>query len=61
MRNRLLTLALSVVALFSVTSAYGWDASGHGTIGHIADRNLTPKARKMCSKYLGHSLAYYAS
>ncbi len=61
MRNKLLTLALVVVALLSVGSAYAWDASGHGTIAHIADRHLTPKARKMCSKYLGHSLAYYAS
>ena len=47
--------------MLSVQSAYGWDAKGHTTIGHIADRNLTPKARKMVSRYLGHTLAYYAS
>lgn len=52
---------LIIIAVCSVSSASAWDASGHGTIGHIADRHLTPKARKMCSKYLGHSLAYYAS
>ena len=61
MKRRLLTLVLLFVALFSVTSAYGWNSAGHATIGHIADQNLTPKARKMCGKYLGHSLAYYAS
>ena len=61
MKSRILVIALVVVALFSVSQAYAWDASGHGTIGHIADQHLTPKARKMCNKYLGHSLAYYAS
>ena len=61
MKLRVLNLVVAIVALFSVSSAYGWNSAGHCTIGHIADRNLTPKARKMCSKYLGHSLAYYAS
>ena len=61
MKNRVLTFALAVVELFSVVSAYGWNSAGHCTIGHIADQHLTPKARKMCNKYLGHSLAYYAS
>lgn len=61
MKHRLLTLVSVCIALLSVASAYGWNSAGHATIGHIADRNLTPKARKMCNKYLGHSLAYYAS
>ena len=59
--KRFLIALMALVALSSAPRAYAWDASGHGTIGHIADRHLTPKARKMCSKYLGHSLAYYAS
>ena len=59
--KKLLTLVLAFVALSSVSTAYGWNSAGHCTIGHIADQNLTPKARKMCGKYLGHSLAYYAS
>ena len=59
--KKLLTLVLALMALCSVSSAYGWNSAGHCTIGHIADQNLTPKARKMCGKYLGHSLAYYAS
>ena len=61
MKCRVLTFVLAFVALFSVASAYGWNSAGHCTIGHIADQNLTPKARKMCDKYLGHSLAYFAS
>ena len=59
--KRLLTLVLAFVALCLVSTAYGWNSAGHCTIAHIADQNLTPKARKMCGKYLGHSLAYYAS
>ena len=59
--KRLLTLVLALVALCLVSTAYGWNSAGHCTIAHIADQNLTPKARKMCGKYLGHSLAYYAS
>ena len=61
MKNKILAIVLAAAALLSTSSVYAWDAAGHGTIGHIADRHLTPKARKMCSKYLGHSLAYYAS
>ena len=61
MRNRILIFVLAFVALFSVSRAYAWSSAGHCVIGHIADKNLTPKARKMCNKYLGHSLAYYAS
>ena len=59
--KRILFTVLAFVALFSASSAYGWNSVGHCVIGHIADQNLTPKARKMCNKYLGHSLAYYAS
>ena len=59
--KRILSATLALVTLFSVSTAYGWSSPGHCTIGHIADQHLTPKARKMCNKYLGHSLAYYAS
>ena len=61
MRGAVKVLVVVLVAMLSVQSVYGWDAKGHTAIGHIADRNLTPKARKMVSHYLGHSLAYYAS
>ena len=61
MKRSFLIALYAVVALLVASEAYAWDAEGHGTIGHIADRHLTPKARKMCAKYLGHSLAYCAS
>jgi hypothetical protein len=61
MKNRVFIFVLAVATLFSVSTAYAWNSAGHCTIGHIADQHLTPKARKMCNKYLGHSLAYYAS
>ena len=61
MKSVVKILAVALVAVLSAQSVYGWDAKGHTAIGHIADRNLTPKARKMVSRYLGHSLAYYAS
>ena len=61
MKNKILTIVLTFVMLFAVSVAYGWRNSGHTVVANIADQNLTPKARKMCDKYLGHSLAYYAS
>ena len=61
MVKKILVVLFVFVSLFSVSQAYGWNSAGHATIAHIADQNLTPKARRMCNKYLGHSLAYYAS
>ena len=61
MRNKILIIAFVCAAILSVSKASAWSSAGHCTIAHIADQNLTPKARKMCNKYLGHSLAYYAS
>lgn len=54
-------LVVVLVSMAFAQSAYGWGSAGHAVIGYIADCNLTPRARKMCSKYLGHSLAYHAS
>lgn len=43
-------------------SAFGWGQVGHDAVAYIAERNLTPKARKAVEKVLdGHSLVYYAS
>ena len=61
MMKKILVVLFVFVSLFSVSQAYCWNSAGHATIAHIADQNLTPKARRMCNKYLGHSLAYYAS
>lgn len=61
MRSAVRVLVIALVAILSATKSYGWGGAGHSTIGYIADQNLTPKARKMCNEYLGHSLAYNAS
>ncbi|MBR5807184.1 MAG: S1/P1 nuclease [Alistipes sp.] len=61
MKQAVKVLVIAIVAMMSVCNAYAWSSTGHSTVAHIADQNLTPKARKMCGKYLGHSLAYYAS
>lgn len=52
--------------LFALTaaccSAYGWGPTGHDAIAHIAERNLTPRARRTVEKLLGgRSIVYYAS
>lgn len=52
---------LLCVVLLSMHSAYAWGGKGHGVIGYIADENLTPKARKMCYRYLGSTLSSNAS
>ena len=61
MRTKILTLVLLCATLLSVSEVSAWSAAGHCNIANIADHHLTPKARRMCNKYLGHSLAYYAS
>lgn len=57
---KILALLFAVMALVP-QCAYGWNGKGHAVIGHIADCNLTPKARRMCQKYLGGTLASHAS
>jgi hypothetical protein len=48
-----------VIVLFSINlSVFGWGATGHRTVGLIAQRNLTPTAKKKLEKILkGESLA----
>lgn len=58
--TKILTVLLAVV-LFASQSASAWSGKGHAVVGYIADCNLTPKARKMCQKYLGNTLSYHAS
>lgn len=58
--SKILVLLLAVVVL-APRSAYAWSGKGHAVIGHIADCNLTPKARKMCQKYLGSPISHNAS
>lgn len=43
-------------------SVFGWGQVGHDAVAAIAERNLTPKARKAVGKVLdGHSIVYYSS
>lgn len=57
---KILTMLLAV-ALLAPQSVSAWNGQGHRVVGHIADCNLTPKARKMCQKYLGDGLSTHAS
>lgn len=53
---------LLFAALAACCSAYGWGPTGHDAIAHIAERNLTPRARRTIEKLLdGRSIVYYAS
>ena len=54
-------IVLFTVMYMTPQYAYCWNRTGHAVIGHIADCNLTPKARKMCQKYLGNTLSHHAA
>lgn len=44
------------------TTAFAWSVREHATVAQIAENHLSPKARKLISKYLdGRPMAYYAS
>lgn len=48
----------SFFALFITIQAFGWGATGHRAVGHIAWQYLTPAAKKQVAKLLkGESLA----
>ena len=53
--------ALIALTCFSSADVKAWGQLGHATVGQIAQDHLTPKARKALKKYLGYSLAFYAS
>lgn len=62
MRRLTSIIAVVIVLIISATQvAYGWNSKGHAVVGHVADCNLTPKARRMCQKYLGGTLSAHAS
>ena len=56
-----IALVMAIAAISLSQSAFGWGRVGHDTIACIAERNISPKARKIIEKYLGHSIIYYAS
>lgn len=57
------TLFLLIALLVGTcTTAFGWGKVGHDAIACIAERHLTPKAKKQIERYLdGRSIIYYAS
>ncbi len=57
---------LLLVLTFSITASQAkatyWGATGHRTVGKIAEKYLTKKAKKTISNLLnGHSLAFYST
>ncbi len=53
---------LAVCAILAPATALGWGRQGHATIAKVAERHLTPKAKKSLDKILhGRSIVYYAS
>lgn len=61
MRNKILTLVVTLLALGSVYKVQAWNNVGHATIAYIAEQHLTPEAKAQCRKYLKHNIPYYAS
>ena len=47
------TLLLTVAILLGFVNSYAWDSMGHATIAALAERHLSPAARKALDKYLG--------
>ena len=53
---------LLVVVIVSCGTSFAWGTRGHYTTATIAERHLTPKAKKLLTKYLhGKSIVDYAS
>ena len=61
MRNRILTITLSLFALLAMGSAKAWNGFGHSCAAYIAEQHLTPEAKAKCEHYLQHSFVFYAS
>lgn len=55
------TFVLIVATAMITLEASAWGGPQHCTVGYIATRYLTPKAKEMCDYYLRHSLAYQGS
>ena len=58
--KRVLSTIIAVVALCG--TSFAWGSRGHATTVQIAEKHLTPKAKKLLDKYLhGKSIVEYAS
>lgn len=44
---------VAILALLLPQLAFGWGKVGHKTVAEIAERNLTPKAKRHIRKYIG--------
>ena len=57
-----LTFILTAIMLLNISTAFGWGPKGHDVVAAIAEKHLTPKAKKEIKKLLdGKSIVYYAS
>ena len=55
-------LLLAVGLSMTCTSVLAWDGKGHTTVAYIAERHLTPTAKKNIARYTdNHPISYYAS
>ena len=61
MKNRILAVVLSLVAIMSVQNVMAWGGWGHHISTYIAEKHLTPEAREKCQHYLKHRLPHYSS
>ncbi len=60
--KRFLSLFLLMIFVMSARQAFAWGNKGHDIIAHIAQCNLTPKAKENLASILGgKSLVYYSS
>ncbi|NCP21191.1 MAG: S1/P1 Nuclease, partial [Zetaproteobacteria bacterium] len=58
----LATLILFSMSLSLFANKPNWGATGHRTVGEIADNHLSRKAKKAIDKLLDcHSLAFYSN
>ena len=59
--KKIVLILLAACAVMPAQRLSAWGREGHETIAKIAERNLTPRAKKRIEKYLGgHSIVYYA-
>ncbi len=56
-----LCIIASACLLLNSVDMDAWGRIGHDAICHIAERNLTPKARKTIEGYLGNTSIVYCS
>lgn len=60
--KKILSAFLLALCLFQSTSSFAWGTIGHRVVAEIAERNLTPKAKKELKKILGEQkLAYWST